>query len=361
MSLAECKKTLQAFLQQQRPKHCKVAVMPDFFMDRLINLEWDNDEFSQLVAAVAKRKGGSIDGVPQTDMKGGNAINMASALVSLGVEVTPIVCTSELGLQQIKFHFKDTPIDTSHVKVHGKASMTTALEFRGGNEKTNVMIRDLGALADFGPSDLNEDDYALLEAADYTCLFNWAGTLRHGTELAEAVFDTVKRSGKCKTFYDTADPNPNANAIQPFVEKILKSSRVDILSLNENEAITYASVLEPRLKENQAGMGFAELAMESARILANQLSARIDLHTTVFSATVGRKHETIVPAFKVTVHRATGAGDAWNAGNVLADHNGLPDDCRLLLANAVSACYLSGADGMHPTREKLAAFIRDNV
>ena len=90
--------------------------MPDFFLDRLINLEWDAAEFSELVADVAKRKGGSIDGIPQTDLRGGNAINVASALASLGVKVTPIVCTSEFGLQQIKYHFKNTPIDTSHVK-----------------------------------------------------------------------------------------------------------------------------------------------------------------------------------------------------------------------------------------------------
>ena len=45
---------------------------------------------------------------------------------------------------------KGLSIDTSHVKIHDKASMTTALEFKKGNEKTNVMVRDLGSLANFG-------------------------------------------------------------------------------------------------------------------------------------------------------------------------------------------------------------------
>ena len=96
--------------------------------------------------------------------------------------------------------------------------------------------------------------------------------------------------------------------------------------------------------------------MEAARVLAKHFSARIDLHTTVFSATLKGKQEVVVPTFKVKVLRATGAGDAWNAGNILGDHNGLSDECRLMLANAVSACYLSDADGMHPTKEKLASF-----
>ena len=359
MSLAECKKELQSFLQQSL-KECKVVVMPDFFLDRLINLDWDAAEFSGLVADVAKRKGGSLDGISQTDLRGGNAINVASALAHLGVKVTPIVCTSEFGLQQIKYHFKNTPIDTSHIKTRGKASMTTALEFKNQNEKTNVMLRDLGALADFGPASLDDSDYALIEDADYVCLFNWAGTLKFGTELAQAVFDGAK-GGKGKTYYDTADPNPNAKVIAGLMDKVLKTDKVDILSLNENEAITYASLLDEGLREKKERLGFAELAMEAARVLAKRLPARIDLHTTVFSATLKGKHEAVVPTFKVKVLRATGAGDAWCAGNILADNYGFSDECRLMLANAVAACYLSDANGLHPTKEKLSTFLKDNV
>jgi sugar/nucleoside kinase (ribokinase family) len=101
--------------------------------------------------------------------------------------------------------------------------------------------------------------------------------------------------------------------------------------------------------------------MEAARILAKHFPARIDLHTSMFSATIRSNSEVVVPTFKIKVWRATGAGDAWNAGNILGDHNGLSDYCRLTLANAVSACYLSGEDGLHPTKEKLAAFLRDNA
>ena len=229
--------------------------MPDFFLDRLINLEWDVSEFYRLVTDVTKRKGGSLDGVSQTDLRGGNAINVASALDSLGAEVTPIVSTSQFGLQQINYHFKNSSIDTSHVKTIGKASVTTAMEFKNKGEKTNVMIRDLGALADFGPANFDESDYSLIETADYVCLFNWAGTLKFGTALAQTIFDRVKQKGKGKTYYDTADPNPNLTAISDLMEKVLKTDKVDILSLNENEAITYASLLDKSLKEENATFG----------------------------------------------------------------------------------------------------------
>ena len=356
---SENKRELQNFLMK-KPKECRVAVLPDFFLDRLINLRWTPTEFSRLISEVAKRKGGSIDGIPQTDLRGGNAINVASALISLGATVTPIVCTSEYGSQQIKYYLKDNSIDSSRIKIRNKASMTTALEFQDKEQKTNVMIRDLGSLADFSPEDLDEGDYALIEDVDYTCLFNWAGTLKFGTALAQAVFGRVKRKGKGKTYYDTADPTPNLPAISQLMETVLKSDQVDILSLNENEAIIYATLLNETLNGKKEHLGFAELALEAARILAKHLPARIDLHTTDFSATLKGKAETAIPTFKIQVLRATGAGDAWTAGNILGDRNGLSDECRLMLANAVAACYLSDPEGRHPTWNKLSLFLRNN-
>ena len=106
LNTAAWKKELKDFLLH-KPEDCKVVVLPDFFLDRLINLNWNFAEFSHLVGEVAKRKGGSIDGIPQTDLRGGNAINVASALANLGANVTPIICTSQSGLQQIKYYFKE--------------------------------------------------------------------------------------------------------------------------------------------------------------------------------------------------------------------------------------------------------------
>jgi sugar/nucleoside kinase (ribokinase family) len=358
MSLVACKGELQSFLEKRSFKECNVIVLPDFFLDRFINLDWDVGCFSELLADVVKRKGGSIDRVTQTDLRGGNAINVSSALAHLGATVTPIVCTSELGNQQIKYQFKNTSIDTSHIKTFGKGSVTTALEFKGQNGKTNVMLRDLGALADFGPANLDSDDFGLIEGADYVCLFNWAGTLRFGTELAQTIFEWTKRVGKGKTYYDTADPTPNAAAMPDLMAKVLKTNKVDILSLNENEAIMYANMLDEELKYKKAQLSFAKLAMEAARVLANRLPARIDLHTTEFSATLKSKQEVVVPTFNIKALRATGAGDAWCAGNILGDHNELSDECRLTLANAVAGSYLSNPEGQHPTKQKLANFLR---
>jgi sugar/nucleoside kinase (ribokinase family) len=343
-------------LPKSEIEEVNVVAMPDFFLDRLISLNYDVKDFSEILGNVAERKGGSIDRIKQTELRGGNAINTVSALAALGIKVTPIVCTNKFGLQLIKFYLKPWMVDFSHIKIFKKLSITTAMELTTKNGKANIMLRDVGALANFGPHNLNNNDFESIKNADYVCVFNWTGTKRFGTKLANTVFRYVKTRGKGKTYYDTADPIPNKGKIPKLVKSILQGKHLDILSVNENEAICYASQLSSGTQKLGKRLRFEELAKESAEILASHLSARVDLHTTSFSATFTKKGETIVPTFKVPVLRATGAGDAWNAGNILGDAYELSDSGRLALANAVAAYYISNPSGVHPTRKQLIKF-----
>lgn len=356
-NLLEFAEELENFLKSEIEEF-NVVVMPDFFLDRLISLQWNVEAVYENLKVVAERKGGSLDGIAQMDIRGGNAINTASALARLGVNVTPIVCTNKFGFHLIKFYIKSRKVNFSHIKILDKPSITTAMEFKIKDERVNVMLRDVGALANFGPHHLTDEDFSAIENANCVCLFNWAGTRNFGTELAQTVFRSVKTKGKGKTYYDTADPYPNRENIPELVKIVLQGKHIDILSVNENEAICYASQISDKVEKLRKSLRFDELAMESARILASQLSARIDLHTTEFSATFTKKEETIVPAFKVPVLRTTGAGDAWNAGNILGDAHGLSDSCRLALANAVAAYYISNPYGLHPTRKQLIKFCK---
>lgn len=329
--------------------------MPDFFLDRLVSLRSDPKTFFGEVAKVAERKGGAIDNVVQAELAGGNAINTALALAALGLNVIPIVCTSKLGMQLIRFYLKGRNVNLSHVKLFRDASITTALEFQAEGKSVNIMLREVGSLAQFGMQHLSSDDLEAIDNADYVCVFNWAGTRSFGTELAEGVFHRAKTSGMGKTYYDTADPTPNESEIPRLVNSILRSSDVDILSLNENEAVCYASCVGRHVDD--AGSPLDERAKKAAKTLAAHVHARVDLHTTGFSATFEGNRETVVPAFKVPVLRATGAGDAWNAGNMLADAHQLSDGCRLALANAVAASYISSPTATHATLGQLKRFL----
>jgi len=343
-------------LKRAKPWKFKVVVMPDFFIDRFVTYPGEVEQFSKAVAEVAARLGGNIHGVKQMELRGGNAANTAAALAALGAKVYPVITTSEMGLQLLKFYLEPLDVDLSHVKTDGEVALTTALELAYHGERVNLMMGDLGSLPNFGPKSLAEDDFQLLQDADYVCVFNWASTHRWGTELAERVFRYVKERGKGKTYYDTGDPNPNRESIPKLVRKVLLKKLVDIFGVNENEAFSYAGQLSPKVRRLRKKLEHHEPAKECARVLAKRLSARVDLHTSLFAGSFTKDNEVIVPAFNVSALRSTGAGDAWNAGNIFGDALGLPDSCRLTLANAVAAYYVSSPTAEHPTLPKLIEF-----
>jgi len=343
-------------LEQLKPKKFNVVVMPDFFLDRLVTYDGDVEQLSKTLAEVAKRKGGSIHGIKQRELRGGNAANTAAALAALGAKVHPIINTSPLGLHLLKYYLEPFEADLSHVKTHGRMALTTSFELTHRGERINVMMSDLGSLPEFNLNDLSPEDFKLLQKVNYVCVFHWSGTRRWGTDLAERVFRHVKEKGMGKTYYDTSDPTPKKEDIPKLVKKILLQDIVDIFSVNENEAFCYASQLNKETSRLQKTLKPNELAKECARILAKNLSARIDLHTTAFSGSFTHKTETVVSTFKVPVLRATGAGDAWNAGNILGDALDLSDQCRLTLANLVAAYYISSPTAEHATLPKLRKF-----
>lgn len=343
-------------LKQIKPKEFRIVVMPDFFLDRLITYESDARDFAKAVDEVARRKGGSIHGIKQMELRGGNAANTAAALARLGAKVSPIINTSQLGLHLLKFYLKPLGVDLSHVKTQGDMALTTAFELLHEGERVNVMMSTLGSLPDFGLNSLTKEDFDALQQADYVCVFHWACTRRFGTELAEEVFRYVKERGKGKTYYDTSDPTPNSEAIPNLMNRVLLGRHIDVLSVNENEAFWYASQISKNMNVFRQKFKPDELAIECAKILAKHLSARIDLHTTTFAGSFTLKSKVIVPAFKVRALRSTGAGDSWNAGNIFGDALSLPDTCRLTLANAVAAYYISNPAAEHPTLPQLEEF-----
>jgi len=343
-------------LKRVKPRRFNVVVMPDFFIDRFVTFSGDVKQFSQTLAKVAGRFGGNIHGIKQMELRGGNAANTAAALASLGAQVYPIIKTGSLGFHLLRFYLEPLGVDLSHIKANGEVALTTAFELTHEGERVNVMMGDLATLPSFGPKDLSEEDFQLLRRADFVCVFNWASLRRWGTELAEDVFSHVKQKGKAKTYYDTGDPSPNKKNIPKLVKKVLLGKIIDIFGVNENEAFMYASQLSPKVKSLRRKLEHHDLAKECARILTKHISARVDLHTSTFAGSFTRENEVIVPAFNVSALRSTGAGDAWNAGNIVGDALGLPDSCRLTLANAVAAYYVSSSTAEHPTLHKLMEF-----
>src|SRR5437867_2915977 len=208
---------------------------------------------------------------------------------------------------------------------------------RGGG---NIMASDPGSLSSFGPEKLTQEDKELIREADFVCVFNWNQNSK-GTELAEKVFQIAKSEGKGVTFFDPGDPTSRASEILGLNERVLSKGLVDVLSVNENELTQLASAVTEETGKFDGG---EENQLFQAASVFSMLGSRVDLHTPAFSATfIDGQRERVLCAMSTPL-KVTGAGDAWNAGDILAQGIGLDHRERRIFANATAAAYMRKPD-----------------
>jgi sugar/nucleoside kinase (ribokinase family) len=225
--------------------------------------------------------------------------------------------------------------------------MTTILELRRGKGIANVMLGDLASTTPFGFEDLNPADLNAIDGAGYVGVFNWLYNQK-GTELVDRVFSYCREHSRARTFLDTADPRPRIKELPQFA-KVLERGIVDVLGLNENEALILADQYDSRKHRGNA--------IEASKVIAKKTSKRVCLHTVDYSASVSEDEVVRAPAFATTPTRGTGAGDSWNAGWLVGDSLGLNGEECLLFANAVAARYVSNPTRTHATLANVREFL----
>jgi sugar/nucleoside kinase (ribokinase family) len=320
-----------------------VVMLPDFFIDHFVSLE-SVKRTSTVIDALVKQGGGNLPGVPQQISQGGNAANTALALARLGVSSHLICRTDQFGMHCLQFFLGKHQVDLSGVKTTGKLAITTALEFQ--KTHANVMLGDPGSVADFSFGLLDAHDHDCLCSSDIVGVVNW-NLNSPGTELAQKVFETVKKEG-VKTFFDSGDPSPRVKDIPKLIQQVLRNPRLDIFSLNESELGYYSTVKE----HSQEGL------VRALVDLKKQMSARVDLHTARFSCSMGSMPTIVPTASYPKIYRSTGAGDTWNAADLFAELFGFEDEERLLFANIAAGCYISTHEPIHPTIDTILNFIK---
>jgi ribokinase len=317
-----------------------IVVMPDFFVDRIIRLE-SKERLLQMLSEKAQRGGGSVRGISTADVKGGNAVNTAYALAKLGAKVTLFTVADEVGaaiLRQAFAKFGDK-VDL-HI-LPGKHGLTTSFEFLQDNSLVNVMVSDIQDNADFGPMRLSaEKDRAALEAADGVIVVNWASNMK-GTELAEFAF---KHSPAAFHMIDPADIEARKDEFRDSLARL--STVTDCLSINENECDLLAE-----------SMGLGDLLGSSygpnenkhaAKTLAEKLGMSVDLHTKAGAAWSNGKEIAFAHSVKVEAKTITGAGDVWDAADMLGHLTGLEPEERLLFANCCASLFVRDPKGEPP-------------
>lgn len=322
-----------------------IAVMPDFFVDRIIRLE-SKEQLLDALEEKARSGGGSVRGVPTADIRGGNAVNVAYALARLGARVSLFTVADDVGAAMIRYAFSQFGDRAALRIASGRHGYTTAFEFPHEKSRVNVMVSDIGDNESFGPDRISsQEDQSILKNADAVMVVNWASN-RKGSELAEHAF---KSSPSALHFIDPADISTRSDEFRDMLFRLDKIT--DCLSINENECNHLAQALG--LDAPLAASYGAGDVKSAARKIAESVGVTADLHTRIGSAWSNGREVEFVHAVKVEPRILTGAGDVWDAADVIGYLAGLEPKERLLFANAAASLYVRDAAGEPPAMNKV--------
>ncbi len=340
---------------QSPPSVPPPVILPDFFLDHFV-IAGSFDEFVASLESLARQGGGNLLGTSQFISRGGNSVNTASALISLGIHPTLIAKTDSQGLSLLK-SLVHPGLDLSHVKSNGRLSATVSIEVEYEGHRVNLMVSDSGSVADFSFADLDSTDLQAISASGLVALL-CLNHNKNAVELTQSLFEYTRKHSSAQTFLDLGDPSGNPAVISQLVKTVLHGDLVDIISMNENEAGWVASMLTGDKKWQVPSDGHEQL-IAAAQLISRETGVRVDLHTALFSATLYNDVSVIVPSFSVPVNFLCGAGDSWNAGDIYATLLSLTDNDRLMLANAIAALYISSTDASHPSLSTVIHFLQE--
>ncbi|HSD04473.1 MAG TPA: PfkB family carbohydrate kinase [Nitrosopumilaceae archaeon] len=319
-----------------------VVVLNDFFLDRIIKIQ----NIMTLYDLISKKSqlGGSIRGIPQTDLKGGNATNIAYALARLGAPISLITVADKTNthiLQDTFAEFSNAALFT----IDGTPGRTTSFEFSNNGRIVNIMLSDLGDNENFGPEKLGQKEQTAIQNADAIIVANWASNEK-GTELSKFVFE---KSTKSLHFLDPADIQSRPDEFKEAISEL--APNLDSLSLNENEC----NIL---LKQHDLGsISGEDETKKLVSTLSEKISVVIDLHTSSGAFWSNGKETAFAKPFPTDVKFVTGAGDVWDAANILGYLSGLEPKERLLFANATASLYVGNPKGIPPTMQEVLSLV----
>jgi len=309
----------------------KSTTLADVFIDRIVKVP-DLDKLVTDAKAKSAVGGGSIRGIKQREIVGGNATNIAYALVKFGSETELFAIGDEFTRRLLDLRFQEF----DNIKINmlkGKPGFTVALETNHNND-SNIMISDVGGIEKFNGIDITTNYLKIIEESDIVIISNWASNL-NGNQLVNEIFSAAKDSIK---LLDFADLSTSTNRLQGLMDNIENNKIIDVISLNENECQILGKFLG--LKNVSAEYTINEIKTMALDI-SSILGTIIDIHTPIGSCSASDGDVQFVESFPVKPIILTGAGDVWNAINILGLKKGLSTINRLNLANASAASYIS--------------------
>ena len=313
---------------QRRISKLTVAVLPDFYIDVMINPHRTFKDLKKQLQEVYARGGGNIIGTEVKFVPGGNGGNVAKTLAALGVETTFLAQTSEFGIKVLEYFMHPLGIN---LEVTSTGSIASSVIFElasGAYDKSNIMLSSAGSVASFSSSSLTEEQWNALRKSRVIAITN-AQNLEL-ENLTEGILQNTPK--EIIVSLDFSDLTPHLSRIDGFRERLLGHPiRPPNLVLgNENEFRLLAKL--PKASITEAGQA---LSFDFPEIF-------FALHT---ATQVYLWHRTHLLATQqchlVNLQNATGAGDAWHAGFLVGWQVGLSYKDAMAFANAVAGYQLT--------------------
>lgn len=328
-------------------KKFSVAVLPDFFADRILYVPSIEKLFND-IKKKAVAGGGSLRGYEQKEIKGGNATNLAFALSSLSVKTNLFIVGDDVA----KGFTASKPKNCDAKVIDGDSGYTLAIEFLYKGRRVNVMVSDVGGLAEFSGDMLTEEDLEVLLNSNCIALVNWAAN-RKGNELAETVFSLPKRNRRIN-FLDPADLADAEDRMSVLIKRIIKRGLLDVLSINENEARMLSNFLSAMKLPTDYG---TDEIVETAKSLHKALGITVDIHTPKGCASAINGETFWAKPFGAVTGVVTGAGDVWDAGDIIGYLLQMNPLERMQFANACAYLYLSSKNAKSPSLDEVEKFL----
>ncbi len=331
-----------------------ISVLPDYFIDRFVKIQAIDEFMVAIKTKSTEGGGGSLRGITQREVKGGNAVNVAYALGKFGAQVKLLAIAESLAADTLRATFEPFPNVQLEI-IPGKNGLTIALEFFEHGRHTNVMVSDTGSLAEFDGSAIPYNTLRSISLAKIVSVLNWAAN-KKGTELCSKVYTSAKEQGAL-TFFDPADIAQLAHNIPKLKKEIFDRGLLDYVSINDNELRILCKVLSNFVLPQDYSEDDLRVAV---RLISDTSQATVDLHTKSMSLTCRSKDCLMVPCHKVEQKIVTGAGDVWDAADIVGHLLSWESEERLRFANAAAGLYVSREDAETPSLNDILDFIQKN-
>ena len=309
-------------------------------------------QFGELI--VARADGGvGVELVPKRRCEGGFGINTGRVAACLGLY--PLL-PGLYGSQAIDPAYEEFK-DICDLASLGDPALTIALEFGDGK----VLMSNLEAVSSltwedfkkhFGDTKLKE----MFSGVDILGLGYWSLTANFDTLFQGFMGQYENLTPPRRMFFDFADIKKKSSEsfikslelIQCFNSKIPMT-----FSMNEHEVLELLSRIGVQLPELKPTAIASALTAAREKIGFDELV----VHTPEFAASssAAEGEAFAIQDRQTNVVRLAGAGDSFNGGYICASLGDLPAKERLVIANAVTAFFVTRATG--PTKEELLAQI----